>query len=61
MKRLLNLCIVSLFVVFAFFTKANADCTFEANNKTITFVEDELKFYENSVDTTRSSKSVSRL
>lgn len=48
MKKILNI----LFIMFAFLTFSNAyaDCTFEADNRTITFVEDELKFYENSIE-----------
>ena len=50
MKKLLSCFIVLLFTFFAFSAKALADCTFEADGRTITFVEDELKFYENSAE-----------
>ncbi len=35
-------------LLFSFSQNAYADCTFEKDGRTITFVEDELKFYENS-------------
>ena len=35
-------------ILFSFAQNAYADCTFTVNDKNITFVEDELKFYENS-------------
>jgi len=50
MKKLFNCFVIFLFMLFAFTAKSFADCTFEADNRTITFVEDELKFYENSVE-----------
>ena len=43
MKKLFSCFIVLLFALFAFCAKANADCTFEADGRTITFVEDESK------------------
>ena len=50
MKKIFNYFIIGLFLVFAFCPKTLADCTFEADNRTITFVEDEFRFYENSVE-----------
>lgn len=37
-------------LMFSFMQNAYADCTFEKDGRNITFVEDELKFYENSVE-----------
>lgn len=39
-------------LLFSFAQNAYADCTFEVNGRNITFVEDELKFYENSNELT---------
>ena len=50
MKKIFNFCAILLFLLFAFSSKALADCTFEVNDRTVTFIEDELKFYENSVE-----------
>lgn len=49
MKKIFNYFVVLLFLVM-FQSLAVADCTFEADNRTITFVDDQLKFYENSVE-----------
>lgn len=38
----------ALLLLFSFNQKVYADCTFEKDGRTIAFVEDELKFYENS-------------
>ena len=48
MKKILNI----LFVIMSFmlFQGAFADCTFEDNGRIITYVDDEMRFYENSVE-----------
>ena len=48
MKKVLA--ILLLLFAFGCCQKTLADCTFDADGRTITFVEDELKFYENSIE-----------
>ena len=50
MKKILNILFLLLMSVFLFSQTVYADCIFEAQGRNITFVEDELKFYENSVE-----------
>ena len=45
MKKWFNFFV--LFFTLLLCPKVFADCTFEADNRTVTFVEDELRFYEN--------------
>ena len=49
MKKLFNSLII-LSALFLIPSQALADCTFNVEERTITFAEDELKFYENSAE-----------
>jgi len=53
MKKIFNCLVVFVFILFAISTKAFADCTFDVEGRTITFVDDEFRFYENSVELTQ--------
>lgn len=48
MKKFFNCFAIILFLFCAINQKCFADCTINLNDRTITFVEDELRFYENS-------------
>jgi len=48
MKKVFNILILLLALLVP--SKALADCTFNVDNRTITFNEDELRFYENSTE-----------
>jgi len=53
MKKVFNCFVILFFTLMMFFSKAVADCVFEADGRTITFDEDKFRFYEDSIELTQ--------